>query len=48
MVSAVEDLLGERLRGEVVPTQVEISEERQVLKGPEIILPFIPLRTHII
>ena len=37
MVSAVEDLLGERVRGEAVPAQVEISEERQVLKGPKII-----------
>ena len=44
MVSAVEDLLGERVRGEAVPAQVEISEERQVLKGPENSLPFIPLQ----
>ena len=47
VVSAVEDLLGERIRGEVVTTQVEISEERQVLKGPEIIRPFIHASIHI-
>ena len=35
MVFAVEDLLGERLGGEVVPTQVDVREERQVLKGPD-------------
>ena len=39
MVFAEEDLLGERLRRQPVPAQVEISEEveRQVLKGPEIV-----------
>ena len=35
MVFAEEDLLGERVRRQPVPAQVEICEERQVLKGPE-------------
>ena len=37
VVFAEEDLLGERVRRQPVPAQVEICEERQVLKGPEIV-----------
>ena len=37
VVLAEEDLLGERVSRQPVPAQVEISEERQVLKGPEIV-----------
>ena len=42
VVFAEEDLLGERLRRQPVPAQVEISEEveRQVLKGPGIVPSF--------
>ena len=37
VVLAEEDLLGERVCRQPVPAQVEKSEERQVLKGPEIV-----------
>ena len=46
VVYAEEDLLGERVRRQPVPAQVEICEERQVLKGPEIVPWFQASQDH--
>ena len=46
VVFAEEDLLGERVSRQPVPAQVEISEERQILKGPEIVQWFQASQDH--
>ena len=34
VISAIKDLFVERVRREVIPTKVQVTEERQVLEGP--------------